>query len=74
MEQIKLKTLYEECKKLVEAGHGEKVLVLSDDNEGNGYHGMFYTLTVLTPDNKKDFAGLVSDNQEPNLENIIILG
>jgi len=55
-------------------GHGNKTLVLSDDNEGNGYHGMFYTLTVITRENKSAFVGMVSDNQEPNLENMIIVG
>lgn len=74
MQQIKLKELYAVCKKLMKEGHGNKTLVLSDDNEGNGYHGMFFTLTVITPDNKSAFAGMVSDNQEPNLENMIIVG
>ena len=74
MEQIKLKDLYQACKEQMEAGNGERSLVLSDDNEGNGYHGMFFTLTVITPENKKDFFGLIGDNSEPNLENIIVVG
>lgn len=72
--QIKLKDLYEESKKLMEAGHGEKSLVLSDDNEGNGYHGMFYTLTVITPENADDFIGMIGDNNEPDIHNIIVVG
>ena len=71
---MKLKDLYEDCKRLMEAGNGEKSLVVAADNEGNGYHGMFYTLTVITPENKKDFFGLIGDNSEPNLENIIVVG
>ncbi len=74
MEQIKLKDLYQECKKLMEQGHGEKSLVVSDDNEGNGYHGMFFTLTVITPENAGDFSGLIGDNAEPNIHNIIVVG
>lgn len=74
MNQIKLKDLYKDCKKLMEAGHGEKSLILSDDNEGNGYHGMFFTLTVINKDNKNDFSGLIYDNNEPNLENMIVVG
>ena len=42
MGQIKLKDLYQSCKEQMEAGNGEKSLILSDDNEGNGYHGMFH--------------------------------
>ncbi len=74
MDQIKLKELYQECKKLMEQGHGEKSLVVSDDNEGNGYHGMFFTLTVITPENVDDFSGLIGDNAEPNIHNIIVVG
>lgn len=71
---MKLKDLYQVCKYQMEAGNGEKHLVVSDDNEGNGYHGMFYTLTVITPDNKAAFFGLIGDNSETDLENIIIVG
>lgn len=49
-------------------------LFLSDDNEGNGYHGMFFTLTVITPDNVDEFEGFISDNAEPNIHNIIVVG
>lgn len=74
MNQIKLKDLYVACKEQMEAGNGEKFLVISDDNEGNGYHGMFYTLTVINTDNDDGFAGLISDNAEPNIHNIIVVG
>ena len=74
MKQMKLKDLYSECKRLMEAGNGEKSLILSDDNEGNGYHGMFYTLTVITPENADGFVGLIGDNTEPDIHNIIVVG
>lgn len=74
MEQIKLKELFEACRVLMKAGHGEKSLVISDDNEGNGYHGMFYTLTVITPENVDGFVGLIDDNNEADIHNIIVVG
>ena len=74
MDQIKLKDLYQACKKLMKKDHGEKSLVLAADNEGNGYHGMFFTLTVITPENADGFRGLIGDNAEPNLFNIIVVG
>ena len=74
MRQIKLKELYQACKEQMEAGNGEKSLILSDDNEGNGYHGMFFTLTVITPENVDGFVGLIGDNAEPNIHNIIVVG
>ena len=74
MKQIKLKDLYEACKRQMEAGNGEKSLVVSGDNEGNHYHGMFYTLTPITAENKEGFQGLIYDNNEMSLENIIVVG
>lgn len=74
MEQIKLKDLYHDCKVLMEKGYGEKSLILSDDNEGNGYHGMFFTLTPITHENVDNFSGLIGDNAEPNIHNIILVG
>lgn len=58
----------------MEAGNGEKSLVISDDNEGNGYHGMFFTLTVITFENIGRFAGFIEDNVESVIHNIIVVG
>jgi hypothetical protein len=74
MDQMKLKDLYAACKAQMEAGNGEKSLVLADDNEGNGYHGMFYALTVITPENVEVFSGLIGDNAELDIYNIIVVG
>ena len=30
------------CKEQVAKGNGDKTIYLSDDDEGNGYHEMFY--------------------------------
>ena len=74
MKQLKLKDLYHECRKLMEEGHGEKSLVAAGDNEGNSYHGMFFSLTPITPKNVKEFEGLIEDNTEKDLTNILIVG
>ena len=74
MEQLKLKDLYNECRKLMEEGHGEKSLVTSGDNEGNSYHGIFCSFTVITPQNAKEFEGLIEDSAEQDIHNIIIVG
>lgn len=74
MKQIKLKDLYQACKAQMEAGNGEKSLVVSDDNEGNGYHGMFYSLTTITPENVDDFSDLIRDSSESDIKNIIVVG
>lgn len=31
------------CQKEIEKGNGEKKVLLSDDTEGNGFHGLYYS-------------------------------
>lgn len=45
MKQITVKELYELCKAEIAKKNGDKFIVISDDNEGNGFHGLFYGFT-----------------------------
>ena len=74
MKQLKLKDLYEACRNLMKAGHGNKSLIVAGDNEGNSYHGMFFSLTVITPENADVYEDLIGDNAEPDINNIIVVG
>lgn len=63
----------------VENGNGDKCIVVANDNEGNGYHGMFYGLTDVSKAFDLDEGSTVEDfgiydTAEENLENLIILG
>ena len=40
---LTIKQLYKECKKQIDAGNGDKVIMISDDDEGNGYHYLWYS-------------------------------
>jgi hypothetical protein len=40
--QMTVKQLLKLCQEEVKKGNGNKFIVVADDNEGNGYHGMFY--------------------------------
>lgn len=40
--QMTVKQLLKLCQEEVKKGNGDKFIVVADDNEGNGYHGMFY--------------------------------
>jgi len=42
MSQITVKELYKLCKQEIDEGKGNRMIVVADDNEGNGFHGMFY--------------------------------
>lgn len=76
MTQLTVKELYRELGKLVKQGHGNKAVVVADDNEGNGYHGIYYSVTS-TPKSVKECieaSNGLSDSQEKDYKNIIIVG
>ena len=76
MEQMTVKQLLELCKQEVEKGNGNKIIVLSDDNEGNGYHGMFFGFTSKVKDIKDctENGTIVYDSHSDNPKEIVILG
>lgn len=75
MQQLTVKTLLELCKKEIKKGNGDKLIVISDDNEGNGFHGLFYAFTqVQGKENKDYFKTLLNDTCETNLDNLLLLG
>lgn len=47
MEAVTIKRLYELLKEEVKNGRGDKKILLSNDDEGNGYHQMFYGLSTI---------------------------
>lgn len=73
MEQLTVKELCAICMQEIRNGNGDKKIVVSDDNEGNGYHGLFYGLTEID-DNDSYLGSLIYDTQEEQLCNLIILG
>lgn len=44
---ITLEQLYKEIGKEIKKGNGKKICLLSDDDEGNGFHQMFFTITTM---------------------------
>jgi len=72
--QIKLKDLYDECKKQMAMGNGEKFLVVSNDNEGNGFHGMFFTVSAIRKKDRRYYESLIRDSCETNADNILLVG
>lgn len=45
MEAITIKELAKALQKQIQAGNGDKKILLSSDDEGNQYHEMFFTVT-----------------------------
>ena len=51
MEAITIDQLYEALKEAREKGLGSKKILITNDDEGNGYHEAFYSVTEITPEN-----------------------
>lgn len=68
--QMTVNDLFELCKEAIREGHGNKNIVLSNDNESNGYHGMFYGFTEVT----EDFEDEIYDSVTTSASDTIILG
>ncbi|MBQ6935106.1 MAG: hypothetical protein IJN49_01030 [Clostridia bacterium] len=69
MKQITVKELYKLCKEQIDEGKGNRMIVISDDNEGNGFHGMFYAFT-----DADEFIDDIHDSQSENPKKLIVLG
>lgn len=43
---LTIKDLLKHCQDEIKKGHGDHVIMLSDDDEGNGYHYCWYSFTT----------------------------
>ena len=70
MKQITVNDLLAMCQAEVKNGNGDKNIVLSDDSEGNGYHGMFFGFQPMS----KDIATVTYDSCTRKKADTIVLG
>lgn len=68
--QVTVKEMYEQLKKAVAEGHGDKYLIAANDNEGNGYHGVFYHYSPA----EECIKDMISDSQITDTSKLIIIG
>lgn len=62
MKPLTIKQLYQECRKQINNGNGDKVIMISQDDEGNGYHYLWYSFTEATEIDKPfEFNGKMID-------------
>lgn len=47
MKDFTVSDLLKAAEEAVKAGHGDKVVYLSDDDEGNGYHKMSFSFSIV---------------------------
>ena len=78
--QMTVNELLKLCQEEVMKGNGDKFIVVADDNEGNGYHGMFYGFSdaMELEAQSQAFGGSIEneiyDSCHTKPEEIIILG
>jgi len=75
MGQTTLRDLQKHINKLLKE-HPElkdRKVVISNDNEGNGFHGMFYGVTYEY-DDVKAYKDEIYDSQTTNPNEIVLLG
>ena len=70
---ITVKQLYEFCKEQIKKDNGDKHILISDDDEGNGFHTLFYAFADADTDGFDDLLGLEHDGTHTK-DNCVILG
>lgn len=70
---ITVKELLQICRAEVASGHGDKVICISSDDEGNEYHTLYYGFTD-SQDELDAIAdmGMFHDDNDP--KGVVILG
>lgn len=74
MEEITLKDLYESIGNAIKE-HGNKKILVADDDEGNGYHPIYFAVTPM--ENFKDalsFCNLHGVSEKDAMANYIVIG
>ena len=73
MTQLTIRDLKRFVDEQMKKGNGDKFIVISDDNEGNGYHGLFFAI-LDDPKEIKDFTDMIYDSVSDDPNEIVILG
>lgn len=74
MGQITVEQLFLACAQEIERGNGKKNIVISDDNEGNAFHGLFCGFSPLTDPDRNLAVENIYDSQTCSPQDTIILG
>lgn len=74
MKALKVKDLYEIVKHEIDRGNSDKTIMLSDDDEGNGYHYLFFGMTLGKDMIDDDMFMMSVDENYVPIEDTIVLG
>ena len=62
------------CDDIIAKGHGDKAVFISSDDEGNGFHELFFLFMTDKEDVEKFLNDTYSRNNDIPVDNIVILG
>lgn len=68
---ITVRELFEACEEQMKMGNANKQIVISDDDEGNGFHTLFFSFTS-NPKDVNALADYFHDGNNP--DDVVILG
>lgn len=68
--ELTIKDLYNLCKEQIYKGNGNKIVMVSDDYEGNGFHYLYYEFSTVEEAGAEEY---INENIADK-ENTIILG
>ena len=74
MEAITVRELLSKCGELIKAGFGDKKILLTNDDEWNGYHELFDGFFTTTGDALVGGQSTPFGVTESNIGNYVILG
>ena len=70
MHALTVEELKKYCEAQIKKGNGKKVIMISDDDEGNGFHYLWYQFTEI----EDDYYDISINEEVAPKENTIILG
>lgn len=71
MKEITVRDLARACEKQIKKGNGDKAILISDDDEGNGFHTLFYSFC----DDKEYIAECLEiEHDHHTIDDVVILG
>lgn len=70
MKPITVKLLKEFCEQQIDKGNGDKVIMISQDDEGNSYHYLWYQFSTIEQALAEDYI----DKRIATKDDTIILG
>lgn len=71
--QITVNELYAMCVSAIGKGYGKRKIIISDDVEGNGFHGLYFGFCTVRQLDLFDDSCIV-DTETNNEDELLVLG